>query len=337
MFSKVYEKVIKYIKENYLSLIILIVAILAVTVRLPYYISAPGGAINTSTKIEVASDFEMKGSLNMAYVSEIQGTIPLLLYAILNPNWDIEKEKDVTVGHETIEDEQYRNKMLLEEANDTAMLVAYDHSDINYQTENNQIYVTYVDDLAKTNLKVKDQIIKIEGQTLKTKADAYQMINNKKAGDKVSFTVIRDGQEKSCSATLLDVNGETKVGIIITETLDIKSDYHVDLKFKGTESGSSGGLMMSLTIYSYLNKIDLTNGKKIIGTGTIDRDGNVGEISGIKYKLIGAVKEKADIFLVPQGENYQEARDLKNEKGYDIDIVPVETFDEALEYLKNNK
>ena len=91
---------------------------------------------------------------------------------------------------------------------------------------------------------------------------------------------------------------------------------------------------MTLTIYSYLNNIDLTHGKKIVGTGTIDRNGNVGEISGIKYKLMGAVKEKADIFLVPQGENYIEARNLKNEKSYDIDIVPVETFKEALKYLK---
>ena len=106
-------------------------------------------------------------------------------------------------------------------------------------------------------------------------------------------------------------------------------------KFKESESGSSGGLMLTLTIYSYLNKIDLTGGKTIVGTGTIDENGNVGEISGIKYKLMGAVKEKADIFLVPQGKNYREARDLKNEKDYDIDIVPIETFDDALKYLEN--
>ena len=92
--------------------------------------------------------------------------------------------------------------------------------------------------------------------------------------------------------------------------------------------------MIALTIYSNLNKIDLTNGKKIAGTGTIDIDGNVGEISGVKYKLMGAVKEKADIFLVPKGNNYKEAKKIKKEKGYTIDIVPIETFEEALKYLK---
>lgn len=335
MINKVYEKIKDYIKENYKALIIIVVAIALVTVKLPYYISAPGGVINTKEKVDITSNLKMKGSLNMAYVSEIQGTIPLLIFGLLNPNWDIEKEEEVTVGSETIEDEMYRNKMLLEEANDLATLVAYDNSDIKYKTENNKVYVTYVDDLSKTTLKVKDQITKIDGKEITEKSDLYKFIENKKPNEKVKFTIVRDNKEKEATATLIDVNGESKVGVIITETLDIKSDHNVDLKFKGTESGSSGGLMLALTIYSYLNNKDLTHGKKIVGTGTIDREGNVGQISGIKYKLMGAVKEKADIFLVPQGENYIEARNLKNEKGYDIDIVPVKTFKEALKYLQN--
>lgn len=334
MISKVYEKIKTYIKENYKALLVLIILILVVTVKLPYYISAPGGAIDTDSKVKVSTDFEMEGSLNMAYVSEIQGTVPLLLYAMINPNWDISKEEDVTVGSESIEDEMYRNKMLLEEANDTALLVAYKYSDIDYKTENNKVFVTYVDDLANTSLEVGDQIIEVDGNSIKEKQDLYDVISDKKVGDKITFKVIRDDEEKEVFATLIDVSGEPKVGVIITETMDIKSDHHVDLTFDGSESGSSGGLMMTLTIYSYLNEIDLTGGKKIIGTGTISADGTVGEISGIKYKLMGAVKEKADIFLVPKGSNYEEAKKLKEEKGYDIDLVPIGTFDEALNYLE---
>lgn len=334
MINKVYEKTKEYIKENYKSLIIIIIAILLVTVKLPYYISAPGGTINTKEKVDITSNFKMKGSLNMAYVSEIQGTLPLLVYAIINPNWDIEKEEEVTVGSETIEDEMYRNKMLLEEANFLAQIVAYENSEVPYKIENNKVYVTYVDDLSKTGLKVKDQIIKVNGKKIKEKQDLYNLIKDKKPNDQITFTVIRNQKEKEVNATLINVNNEAKVGVIITETAQIKSDHNINLKFKQSESGSSGGLMLTLTIYSYLNKIDLTHGKKIVGTGTIDREGNVGEISGIKYKLMGAVKEKAEVFLVPRGENYKEAKKIKDEKGYDIDIIPVGTFNEALKKLK---
>ena len=335
MLIKLYENIKNYIIENCKSFLILIIIFIIFFVHLPFYISAPGGVIDTKNKIDVSTDFKLKGSLNMAYVSSIKGNIPLLTYALISPNWDIEKESEITAGNESIEDEEYRNKLLLEEANDTALLVAYANSNIDYETKNNKVYVTYIDELSKTNFKVGDQIIKIEDNTVTKKQDLYDYIDNKEIGDKVTFTVIRNNKEKKCYAKLIDVDKTPKVGIVITEDMDIKSDRHVDIKFKGKESGSSGGLMMSLTIYSYLNKIDITKGKKIVGTGTIDKAGNIGEISGIKYKLIGAVKEKCDIFLVPQGENYIEARNLKNKKHYNIDIIPVETFKEALSYLNS--
>lgn len=330
MINKLYEG----IKENYKTLLFFIILFLIFCIKLPLYISAPGGIINTDEKIKISSDFKLKGSLNMAFVSQIDGNVPILLYALVNPNWDIEREKDITTGSESPEDMEYRNKMLLKEANNTALLVAFNHSNTQYKTENHKIYITYIDDLAKTNLKLGDQIIKVDGHDVLKKKDLYDYISTKKPADKVEFTVIRKGKQKKCISELINIENEAKVGVVITEVMDIKSDTHVEFKFKDSESGSSGGLITALTIYSYLNKIDLTAGKKIVATGTIDIDGNVGEISGIKYKLIGAVKEKADVFLVPQGKNYTEARDLKNKKGYDIDIIPVETFEEALKYLQ---
>ena len=90
--------------------------------------------------------------------------------------------------------------------------------------------------------------------------------------------------------------------------------------------------MMSLTIYNQLTEEDLTKGKKIVGTGTIDIEGNVGEIAGVKYKLIGAVKKKAEIFICTE-ENYEEAVKIKEDKGYDITIIKAHTFSEVLEKL----
>jgi PDZ domain-containing protein len=80
---------------------------------------------------------------------------------------------------------------------------------------------------------------------------------------------------------------------------------------------------------------DLTKGLKIAGTGTIDDDGNVGEIGGVKYKLAGAVKEKADIFLVPNDTNYEEALEEQKKHNYNIKIVGISTLKEAIEYLKS--
>ncbi len=332
--NKIYEKVKSFIKENYKSIIFIIVVFFLFFFKLPYYIYAPGGLISTSDKIETSNKINFKGSLNMAYVSTIRGTPITLLYALINKSYDIESVDDVTVGAENIEDEEYRNKMLLEEANNIALEVAYKHSNVSYKVQNNKIYVTYVDASAKTNLKVQDQIIKIDGHKVKDKEYLYNYIKEKKPNDKISFTVINNNKTYKKEAKLINVGGVAKVGIVITETKDIKSSKNIDIKFKSTESGSSGGLMIALTLYSYINEIDLTNGKTIVGTGTIEKDGTVGEISGIKYKLAGAVKKGASIFIVPKGNNYKEAKKLKEKYNYKIKLVPVSTFEDALNYLK---
>lgn len=332
MFNKLYEKTKPLIKKITPFLIILITFFI-LTMDLPYYISAPGGLINTKEKIN--ESIKTKGSLNMTYVSEMHANIPTLFWALIDKNWDIEKEKDTVTGHESIEDLQYRNKMLLKEANCNALKVAYENSNVKYEITNTKIYITYIDDLSKTNLKVGDQIIKVDGKKINSKESLYKLIQNKKIGQKVYFTVLKDGKEETKYATLIDVNGKPKVGALVTNTFDLKSNKKITFNFKDSESGPSGGLMLALTIYSSLNNVDLTHGKTIAGTGTIEENGDVGPISGVKYKLIGAYDKGAQIFLVPDGENYKEAKKVKEEKGYDIDIVPVKNFKEALKYLEN--
>lgn len=334
--KNLFNNIKKFIKEYYKVIIVYVLILAFFLVEFPYYISAPGGLINTDDKIETTESFKMSGSLNMAYVSEIHATIPTLVISLLNKDWDVEKEEDVKNDNETIEEKNYRNKMLLEEANDTALLVAYKHSDIDYKVTNNKVYITYVDELADTNLKIGDQILKVDDTEITDKNSLFEYIASKQIGDKITLEVKDiNGNDKKREATLINVLDEPKVGAVVTETFDVKSDEKVSFNFKDRESGSSGGLMLTLTIYSHLNEIDLTGGKTIVGTGTIDINGNVGEISGIKYKLIGAVNKGADVFLVPVGENYEDAKKLKEERNYDIELVPVATFEEALKYLEN--
>ena len=90
---------------------------------------------------------------------------------------------------------------------------------------------------------------------------------------------------------------------------------------------------MSLEIYSQLINKDITRGRKIVGTGTISEDGEVGEIDGVKYKLRGAVKNKAQIFITPSGDNYKEAVKEKKKNNYKIKIIEAKNFKQVLEEL----
>lgn len=336
MTNKTYEKLKRFIKENYKFIILLIGLFFLLNYKLPYYITTSGGLIDIENRIEIKNKKEISGSFNLAYVNELQATIPTFLIAKFNSDWEILKEEEITVDDEKIEDVYTRDALLLQEANNNAIKLAYNKAGKKLIIKENKVYVAYVDKIADTTLEVGDQIVKVDELKIATKEQLYEYIRSKDDKTKLTFEVLND--EKSYTRTAVTLKNEdvTMVGIMISNISELETNPKIELKFNSSESGSSGGLMMTLAIYNYLIDDDITKGRKIVGTGTIDELGNVGSIGGVKYKLAGAVKEKADLFLVPFGENYEEAKKEKEEKNYDIKIVPVKTLDEAISYLEKN-
>lgn len=105
--------------------------------------------------------------------------------------------------------------------------------------------------------------------------------------------------------------------------------------------GPSGGLLQTLSIYNMLCDEDITQGLKIAGTGTINYDGSVGYIGGVKQKIATAYLNRVDVFFIPYldpnyyYDNYVEALRACEELGIDPEgwLVPVASFDEAIQYL----
>jgi PDZ domain-containing protein len=67
----------------------------------------------------------------------------------------------------------------------------------------------------------------------------------------------------------------------------------------------------------------------VAGTGTIDPEGRVGNIGGIRQKVVAAEAAGAEFVLVPEG-NYEEARSVRTRR---VQIVPVATIDYAIDFL----
>jgi PDZ domain-containing protein len=90
-------------------------------------------------------------------------------------------------------------------------------------------------------------------------------------------------------------------------------------------------MMHTLAIIDSLTEGELTSGHVIAGTGTIQADGTVGNIGGIRQKVVAAEAAGADYILVPQG-NYEKALTAERET---IEIVPVATLDDAIAFLES--
>ncbi|RFT31770.1 Lon protease, partial [Gardnerella vaginalis] len=67
---------------------------------------------------------------------------------------------------------------------------------------------------------------------------------------------------------------------------NVKVKMHID-----DIGGPSAGMMYALGILNKLTGVDLAGGKTIAGTGTIDNNGKVGAIGGIRLKMISAKRD----------------------------------------------
>lgn len=148
----------------------------------------------------------------------------------------------------------------------------------------------------------------------------------------VTFEFHRDNNifKKSIKAT--DETGSLMLSDYINyESGDIKLDDDTTLK-QININGSSVGLTYATYYYLKLNNYELK--EPVAMTGTIDNDGNVGPIEGIREKIIGAHKAHAKYVFVPE-RNYADAMATKKEFGYKLDIYPVKSLADTVNYLND--
>jgi len=97
--------------------------------------------------------------------------------------------------------------------------------------------------------------------------------------------------------------------------------------------GPSGGLLTALAYLDASTPGDLTGGRTIAGTGTISLFGQVGDIAGARFKIVGARDAGADVFFAPVGSNAREAAQASARNHLGVPVVPVATLQQALDWL----
>lgn len=327
------KNILLYIKNNLAFFIFLIILVVAFYLDTPYSVYSPGGLINVDERLN-GEIHKSTGNINLTYVTFQDGKIPNLILALILPEWDIVKNSDVTYDDETLEELNIKDRIHLYESVSNATFVAYTSAGKDIKIESESNYIVTIADYAKTNLKIGDKILSIENTDINNYNDILNIINNYNFNDTLNFKIKRNGKEVDCYAIIKDDDGNKRIGIGISKINEYKKDPDITYNYRDNESGASGGLMLSLALYNALTETDITKGKTISGTGTININGEIGEISGIKYKLYGAVKKKSDIFIVPSA-NYDEAMKEKEKNKYKIQIIKAENFNQVLEELKN--
>ena len=321
----------KLLKENLFFIISIIVITLLYYIKLPYYVNAPGGTININNRIVYDGKSEYNGSLNMLYVTEYVATIPTYLVSYILPDWDLESIDNSRISNESPKEIDFRNKIMLDNSINNAMFVAYKEAgkEINVISKRTVVIGTMFDN----GLKIGDEILEVNGKEVENISTVKEVINESNIGDIIHFKIKRKSKDRDIDIKIKEYNHEKVIGVVIVTNYEYETSPVIKMRFRKKESGASGGMMMALSIYCTLSGEDLLKGRNVAGTGTIENDGTIGEISGIKYKIIGAYRKHMDIVLVPSG-NYKEAIKVVKKKKYNMKVVKINTLRDAIDYLK---
>lgn len=182
---------------------------------------------------------------------------------------------------------------------------------------------------ADGQLQVDDVLTTIAGAAVTSTQQVRDAVAAAGVGGTVTVGYRRGG--KDGTATLQPQGSTQGSGAVIGIVLGEKPEYGftIDISLSNV-GGPSAGMMFALGIIDKLTPDDLTGGRYIAGTGTIDPDGAVGAIGGIAQKMRGARGNGATVFLSP-ADNCAEAR-ANVPSG--LELVKVSTLSDALTALR---
>ena len=193
-----------------------------------------------------------------------------------------------------------------------------------------------------------DRILQVEGETIEGVEDLSRILEGLEPGDVVSMRIDRpEAGELDVEVPLTaapDDPDRTIVGFFPFDTRRVQLPFELDID-TGSIGGPSAGLAFTLTLIDELTEGELTGGADVAVTGTIELDGTVGPIGGLRQKASAVAQAGVDVFLVPgisddAGDAQRAAFAVELDAarragGDDVQIIPVRTLEEALDALES--
>jgi PDZ domain-containing protein len=318
----------------------------------PYVIQQPGPVFDTLGSVPTGEDGEDGEDVPMIEISgtetfDTEGSLDMLTVSVVGtpeqrPTWfevatswfDSSKAvlpiEAVYPPGVTTEQRDEENATLMTDSQQTAVAAALRALDYDVQEE------VVVGDIpegapAEGRLEVGDVILRANGEAVDTVTTLRRIIADNGPSKPVSFDIRRDGEDETVDVTpaeqtLDDGSSSVAVGVIASSSYEFPFDVSIQLENVG---GPSAGMMFALGIIDKVTEGALNDGRSIAGTGTIDDDGKVGPIGGIRQKLYGADNAGAEIFLAPAAN----CDEVVGHVPGDLEVFAVATLDESLDVL----
>ena len=232
----------------------------------------------------------------------------------------------------SFQERREQNRRQMDRSEQVAAAVALRELGFDVRAEPEGALVVAVDPDAPAagELEPTDVIVAVDGSPARTPDDLRRLIAKREPGESVELRVRAGGATRTIEVGTIESPqeaGRPIIGVQVEQFADIELPVKVEIDLGGV-GGPSAGLAFALDVVEEVRG-GVDRGLRVAVTGELELDGGVGPVGGIKQKVIGARRSGADVFLVPAGDNAEEAR----RHAGDLRVIPVESFRQALQRL----
>lgn len=314
------------------------VVVVGFNLTLPYYALAPGSARPVAPLVESKDRklYPPTGRVLLTTISLQQVHPAEALVGWLRSDVDVLPEDEIRPPETS--DQQYRqyNFQVMDESKQNAIVVALRRLgyEVKEKGEGALVEKVLTQFPAQGRLQPGDVITSINGSPVALVSDATAIIATRKPGDVLTVSVRQpDGSEPRDVQVPVAADptqgGKTVLGVYLRSfKRDFDLPFDLDIN-SGNIGGPSAGLAFTLGVIDTLTPGELTGGRKVAVTGTIELDGRVGDVGGVAQKTSAVKAAGAEVFIVPAGE-YEVA---KARAGKGLTVIKVTTLQEALDAL----
>ena len=282
--------------------------------------------------------YDFDGNLFQLTVRRDEASALIYLWAYVDNSFDLYPREVILPKGVTPKELSEISIQNMKTSENVAIAVALKNLNYDIDSKGDGVLVVGIldDSPVKDKLLKGDLLTTINDEQIFSASEFIATLRKYDIGETVTIGLTRDIDGKDTEISIsteliehIEYDNEPMVGFLAT-TVNERFDFPFEIDIKtGNVGGPSAGLMMALNVYNNLIPNDITNSLIVAGTGTIEIDGSVGPVGGIRQKVIAAKRAGSELILVPTA-NYEEASPFSTDE---TAIVPVDSFEEALKVI----
>lgn len=320
-------------------LLVVALALMLVFVRVPYVELVPGPTVNTLGSYEGKPVIEVEGkqtnhtsgSLNLTTVGVIDRiTIFQAIAGWFSDDSAVVPRETVYPPTQTRDEVDQANRADYVQSESSAIQAAMNY--LGYPKK-----VVVVEPPKDSPIEAGDALERVNGQPVPSADELSAVMAATPPGTSVVVDYLHDGQPASATLTTVDPP-QGRSGSVMGMTVNVRGYGGFSVAFAQNDiGGPSAGLMLTLGIIDLVGPEPLVDDEFVAGTGTIDPDGQVGPIGGIRFKLKKAAEVGAEVFLTPAANCAEAMTDPPEHGPILAKVEDVQDAVEAIDALHDGK